>query len=254
MTLVGELGAFALGACLGSFANVLIDRLPRGLSPIRPRSYCEACGIAIRPVHLIPLVGYLLARGRCASCAQPIPMRLPLVEAAGGILAAASFAVFGFSWEFLSSTIVLLAALAAGVIDSQHHVIPNAITLPCLAAGLALSLLPGRPTPLEAVVGVAVAGGLLALIAMVYPKGMGGGDVKFMAMTGAFLGWAKALVALFTASLAGAVVGLALITLGRRSRKEPISFGPFLALGVATAVFAGPRITALYVGWAWALP
>ncbi|MEE8209994.1 MAG: prepilin peptidase, partial [bacterium] len=88
MTLVGALGAFALGACLGSFANVCIDRLPRGLSPVRPRSSCEACGHLIRPVHLIPLVGYLLVRGRCASCGQSIPLRLPLVEALGGLLAA----------------------------------------------------------------------------------------------------------------------------------------------------------------------
>lgn len=252
MTLVGALGAFALGACLGSFANVCIDRLPRGLSPVRPRSSCETCGHPIRPVHLIPLVGYLLVRGRCASCGQSIPLRLPLVEALGGLLAAASFAAFGPSWEFLSSTLLLVVALAASVIDGKHQVIPDRLTLPALAVGLALSLLPGRPTPVEALLGVVVVGGLLALVVLFYPAGMGGGDVKFMAMVGAFLGWTKGLLALFVASLAGSVVGLALIGLGRRGRKQPIVFGPFLAIGTAVAVFAGPKLLSLYVGWRWA--
>lgn len=250
MTLAGGLWAFAVGACLGSFANVCIYRLPRKLSLISPRSSCEACGTPIRSHHLIPLVGYFLVRGRCASCGQPISRQVPLVEALGGLLALASFAAFGLSWAFLSNTILLIAALTAGIIDWQRQIIPDALTLPGLAIGLAFSLSPGRPTPIDALLGVAVAGGLLALIALVYPRGMGGGDVKFMAMTGAFLGWVKALLALFTASLAGALVGLALIVVGKRGRKEPIAFGPFLALGVVTTVFAGPSILAHYIRWA----
>lgn len=252
MTIVGGLGAFALGACLGSFANICIDRLPRGMSPVRPRSSCEACGHPIRPVHLIPLMGYLLVRGRCASCRQVIPLRLPLVEALGGLLAAASFAAFGPSLEFLSSTLLLIVALAASFIDVQHQMIPDKLTLPGLAVGLALSLLPGRPTPVDALLGMAVGGGLLTLVVLFYPAGMGGGDVKFMAMAGAFLGWANGLLALFVASLAGSVVGLVLIGIGRRGRKQSIVFGPFLALGTAVAVFAGPKILSFYVGWRWA--
>jgi leader peptidase (prepilin peptidase)/N-methyltransferase len=164
-------------------------------------------------------------------------------------LALACYASFGLSWAFISKTILLVVALTAGVIDGQHQIIPNSLTLPCLVLGLALSLLPGKPTLLGAVFGLVVAGGLLGVIAWAYPQGMGGGDVKFMAMAGAFLGWAKALLAIFAASFAGALVGLTLVVIGRRGAKDPLAFGPFLSLGVLVAVFGDSSWFPLPPGW-----
>ena len=249
MTLGGGIGAFAAGAFLGSFANTSVDRLPEGELPLPSPAPCEGCGAPFRLLHRLPLVGYLSARGRCVSCSRPIPWRGPLVETSGGLLALACYVAFGLSWRFFSSAILLLGALTAGLIDARHQVIPNALTLPGLALGLALSLAPGRPSPAEALLGLAVGGGLLALVALAYPEGMGGGDVKFMAMAGTFLGWAKALMAIFVASLAGALIGLALVGLGLRGRKEPMAFGPFLSFGVLVAVFAGSPLLGFSFGW-----
>lgn len=242
MTLGGGLLSFVLGAFLGAFANTCIDQLPKGSSPAVSRPGCQACGTPYRLHQLIPLLGYLASRGRCMSCRHPIGLRAPLVEVASGLLALACYASFGFSLKFLSSSILLVAALTAGVIDSQHQIIPNALTLPCLGLGLALSLLPGSPTPVDAVLGLVVAGGLLALAAWAYPKGMGGGDVKFMAMAGAFLGWAKALFVIFAASLTAVVVGLALVGIGHRRWRDPLAFGPYLCFGVFVAVFGGDSL------------
>lgn len=242
MTLAGGVGSFALGACLGSLANYCIDRLPKDSPPEPSRFVCEDCGASGPLYHRLPVVGYLLARGKCAECGSPASRRTPLVETSSGLLALACYAQFGASWLFISNSILLVVALTAGIIDWRHQVIPDTLTIPALAAGLAFSLLPGRPGPLEALLGLAVAGGLLAAIALVYPQGMGGGDVKFMAMAGAFLGWTKAFVAVFLASLAGALVGLTLIWFGLRGRKDPLPFGPFLAFGVLAAVFVGYKL------------
>lgn len=237
MTLGGGLLAFALGAALGGVGNIYIDRSARAPSPRPLRPACPACRRPFRLSQTIPLAGYLIYRGRCSSCGGAVPWRAPLVELSGAALGVACYASFGLSWGFFSKTVLLVAALTAAVIDARHQIIPNTLTLPGLALGLLLSLLPGSPTPVEALVGLAVAGGLLGIVAWAYPQGMGGGDVKFMAMAGAFLGWAKALVALFLGSLVLATVGLALVGMGRRGRKEPLAFGPFLSLGVMVAVF-----------------
>lgn len=242
MTLGGGLASFALGTALGTLSNVFIGRFPKEESLVGAWPACEACGAKKSLKHLVPIAGFLAAGGRCASCGKPLPRREPLVEAAGGLLALACYGAFGLSWAFASKTILLIAALTAGVIDARHKIIPNALTLPCMGLGLALSFLPGRPTPVEAAVGLLVAGGLLALMVWAYPKGMGGGDVKFMAMAGAFLGWTKALVAIFAASLAAVVVGLTLVGMGRRGLRDPLAFGPYLSLGILIAVFGDARV------------
>jgi leader peptidase (prepilin peptidase)/N-methyltransferase len=238
MTLGGGLLSFALGALLGTFANICIDQLPKGLSPATSRPTCEACGTPYRLNQFIPVLGYMTIRGRCASCNHPVHWRAPLVEVSSGLLALACYVSFGLSLKFISSAILLVVALTAGVIDREHQIIPNALTLPCLGLGLALSFLPGHPTPVDSILGLVVAGGLLALAAWAYPKGMGGGDVKFMAMAGAFLGWMKALVVIFTASLAAVVVGLTLVVIGRQRFRDPLPFGPYLCFGVLVAVFS----------------
>ncbi len=249
MTVAAGLVAFAAGAALGSLANLAIDQLPAGSSPIRLHPVCPSCGSTGSLLQALPLGGSLLVGGRWTACGHPIRRSTLLVEAASGLVALACYLAFGLSWRFLSSTVLLAVALTASVIDSRHQIIPNALTLPCIALGLALSIAPGRPTPLDAVGGLVVAGGLLALAAWVYPAGMGGGDVKFMAAAGTFLGWPKSLLAIFVGSLAGAVVGLAMVGLGRRSRRDPLPFGPFLAVGVLTAVFAEAVGLSHFIWW-----
>ena len=249
MTLGGGLVSFALGTALGALSNLCIGRFPKDESIVGAWPSCEACGAQKSLKHLVPIAGFLAAGGRCASCGKAFPRRELLVEAAGGLLAMACYGAFGISWAFASNTILLIAALTAGVIDSRHKIIPNALTIPCMGLGLAMSFLPGRPTPVESVVGLLVAGGLLALLVWAYPKGMGGGDVKFMAMAGAFLGWTKALVAIFAASFTAVLVGLALVGMGRRGLRDPLAFGPYLSLGILVAVFGDTRIFPFSQWW-----
>ncbi len=231
---------FVLGTVLGSFLNVVIYRLPRGQSLVRPGSRCPRCGTPIRAADNVPLLSFLLLRGRCRACRGPIGWRYPLVEAAAGALLVAAWyrhAPAG-AWVGLASAAVFsLSLLAVFFIDLDHQIIPNAITYPGLAAGLALAALQGTLVP--AVLSAAGAGAFFLLVALVSRGGMGGGDIKLAAMMGAFLGWPGVAVGLLVAFVVGAAAGLALIAAGRRSRKDAIPFGPALAAGGVVALLAG---------------
>ena len=218
--------AFILGTILGSFLNVVIYRLPRGLSIVRPGSRCPHCHTLIRPRDNIPLVSFLILRGRCRTCRAPISWRYPLVEAAsGGLLAGLwiRFAPAG-AWVPLAAT-ALFALMLVVVLFAipQGRLVPSAL----VAAG---------------------AGALFLMIAVVSGGGMGGGDIKLAAMMGAFLGWPLTAVALLLAFVTGAVAGVLLIALKRRSRKDPIPFGPSLAAGGVIAMFAGQSLLRWYFG------
>jgi leader peptidase (prepilin peptidase) / N-methyltransferase len=245
--------AAVVGLVVGSYLNVVIYRLPRGLSTVVPRSSCPACGAPIQARDNLPLVSFALLGGRCRACAAPISWRYPLVEAATALLFVACLERFGASLAGLAAALFCCLMIALGLIDLEHLLLPDRITLPGIVAGLALSSwLPWsglRSAVAGALLGAAV---LLAIWAAWYllrrEEGMGLGDVKMLALIGAFLGWQETLVALFFASFAGALTGAALLLRGDVGLKSKLPFGSFLALGGITALFVGRQLVDWYAG------
>jgi leader peptidase (prepilin peptidase) / N-methyltransferase len=240
-------GAGVLGALVGSFLNVVVWRLPRGESIVRPRSRCPHCETPIRPHHNVPIVSWLALRGKCADCREPIPARYPLVEALTAALFAAVVAVTGADRDAIIGLLLVTILVAVAFIDLDHRRIPNVITGPAaLVAVAAVALL--RPDRLgEHLLAGLIAGGALFLVVLAVPKGMGMGDVKLVAVLGLFLGRAVA-PALFIALAAGSAFGVALATRhGSGARKMTVPFGPFLALGGVGGLLAGTQMVAWYL-------
>ncbi|MFQ5513076.1 MAG: prepilin peptidase [Myxococcota bacterium] len=242
---------FVLGCTVGSFLNVVIHRLPRGESLVRPGSHCPRCAATIPPWANVPLLGYALLRGRCVRCQGPISARYPLVEALTGGLFLALFLrwgltpVLGVYWP-LGATLI-----AVTFIDLDHQIIPNAITIPGMGIGLASAwACPFPPGPVDALLGFAGIGGLLWGISALYERrtgriGLGMGDVKLMAMLGAFLGLQATLGILVLGSLLGLGQAAVLLALHRAGRLTRIPFGPALAIAGAAHLFDPALVTRL---------
>jgi leader peptidase (prepilin peptidase) / N-methyltransferase len=234
-----------LGAILGSFLNVVAWRLPRGESLVRPRSRCPQCSTPIRPYDNVPVLSWLLLRGRCRDCTAPIPASYPLVEAATGALCALVVLAADDVWLGLALVLLLVPVT---LIDLEHRIIPNGLTLAGAAAAVAILAVTDPGGLPEHLIAAVAAGGFLLVAAIAYPGGMGMGDVKLAAVLGLFLGAAAGpamLVALVSGTLAGAVV---IARRGARAgRKTAIPFGPFLALGGLVALFAGTPIVDWYL-------
>lgn len=244
----------ALGLIVGSFANVAIHRLPLGQSVVRPRSRCPQCGTGIRALDNLPVLSYLLLRGRCRNCRGFISARYPAVEAANGLLCLAAAVLLGPTPHALVAMAFVTSLLILSLIDFDHQVLPDVITKPGIVLGLAASFLPGPPTPLEAA--ASAVGGYVALmtvawLARLYYKeeALGQGDWKMVAMLGAFLGWQGMLLAVLLGSLLGSVVGLAMVAFFGGSRRSRIPLGSFLAVGGIAAVLVGEPLTEWYRGF-----
>jgi len=247
--------AFLFGAVIGSFLNVCIHRIPSGESIVFPPSRCPKCGTHIRPIDNVPIVSYLLLRGRCRSCATSISPRYPLVEALTGIAAIAAVWRFDVSAEAAVAFVFLAALIVVTFIDLDHQIIPDVISVPGIVIGLLVSLVLDRPGLQSAVIGAILGYGVLYAVATAYywlrkEEGMGGGDLKLLAMIGAFLGWKAVPVTLLLGSLSGSLVGLSLMLLHRRGSQVPIPFGPFLATGAVCALFFGDALIAWYLSLA----
>lgn len=234
--------AAGLGALIGSFLNVCIYRLPRGESIAWPGSHCPACGASIAWYDNVPVISYLRLLGRCANCRVPISLRYPLVEAANAGGYVLILAAFGMTWTAVLYGILFSALLVVTGTDLTHKIIPNVVTVPGIVLGLfgASTVLPVGPV--NALLGVLVGGGILWTLAWASPylfgkEGMGGGDIKLLAMIGAFLGWKPALLTIMIGSLAGSVIGISLIAFRFMKRDEYIPFGPFLVFGALVAMF-----------------
>jgi leader peptidase (prepilin peptidase)/N-methyltransferase len=235
------------GLLVGSFLNVVIARVPEGRSVWAPRSACPRCGALIGWYDNLPLISFLVLRGRCRGCRTPIPWRYPIVEAATGGAFALSYALFGPTLDFVVAAILLGALIAITAIDLRHQIIPDVITLPGIVVGFLASLAGTRVDWLDSLIGIAVGGGIFLVIILVSGGGMGGGDMKLGAMLGAFLGWKLGLLALLLGVLSGGLVAVALLLFRRKGRKEAIPFGPYLALGGALALLWGEPILTWYL-------
>lgn len=248
--------AFAVGAAIGSFLNVCIWRVPAGESVVYPPSHCPRCDVRIRHRDNIPIISYLLLRGRCHSCGEPISLRYPAVEALTGVMFAVLLFKFGWSPHFVVNALFVAALIVISFIDLDHQIIPDVISLPGIAIGLVLSAVGYGPPLVGSAVGALLGGGILYAVAAGYQlltgrEGMGGGDIKLLAMIGAFLGWRGVLVTLVLGSFTGAVIGIAIIGLRGGGARLPIPFGPFLALGAICALFWGDQLTAWYLNLAF---
>jgi leader peptidase (prepilin peptidase) / N-methyltransferase len=246
--------AAGFGLIIGSFLNVVIHRLPREESLVTPRSRCPACQTPIRPWDNIPVVSFLLLRGRCRTCGHAIAWRYPVVEGLTGILFVLTVLRFGISVHTGALLVFVCALVAIAFIDLDHQIIPNAITLPGIPLGLAVGLALGDPPLLERVLGALAGAGFLYLVllygSIAYGQdAMGEGDLNLIAMVGAFLGWKGVVVTILVGCLTGSVVGLALIGFRRLRRREHMPFGPFLALGALVALFWSEGLVGWYLGY-----
>ncbi len=251
--------AFVFGALIGSFLNVVVWRVPQGLSIVRPASSCPHCGHEIAWYDNIPIVSWLVLRGKCRNCKAPISARYPLVEAGTGVaFALVVWAAYAGVYPMaLVPALLYWAAvgIALTLIDVDHHRLPNVIVLPSYLVTAALLVLASALTSdygrlLSAAIGCAALYGLYWILAIAYPGGMGFGDVKLAGALGmllGWLGWAPLIVGAFSAFLLGGLVG-ALLMIGRRAtRKSRIPFGPFMIVGAAVGVFAGAGIADVYL-------
>lgn len=245
---LAALFAGTLGAALGSFSNVVAYRLPRHESLVTPASRCPNCSAAIKPYDNVPVLGWLLLRGRCRSCSAGISPRYPLVEVGSAALAVA-VVLSEHSARNLALGLTLVAVLIPiALIDLDHRIIPNRITLPAAGAAVAIGLALDPAGVPEQLIAGGAAGAFLLVFVLAYPRGMGLGDVKLAGVLGLFLGRSVA-VAILVAVIAGSVAGAIVIArVGvQRGRKTAIPFGPFLALGGAVALLAGPEIVRWYL-------
>ncbi|HEX3527483.1 MAG TPA: prepilin peptidase [Thermoanaerobaculia bacterium] len=247
-----DLYAALLGLIVGSYLNVVIYRVPLGLSTVTPRSRCPGCGAAIRARDNVPVLSYLLLLGRCRACGTRISWRYPAIEAVVSLLFVGCLERFGFSLRTPAAMLFCCLMVALAMIDVDHMILPDRITWPGIAVGIAVQ--PWAPLAglVPAILGALVGAGiLLAVWAAWYlirrEEGMGLGDVKMLAMVGAFLGWHGVLVTLFCGALAGSVVGLALMRWGSHDMRSKLPFGTFLALGGLFALFFGEPLVAAYV-------
>jgi leader peptidase (prepilin peptidase)/N-methyltransferase len=242
--------AVLFGLIWGSFLNVVIHRLPLGQSLVSPRSRCPACGKPIAAYDNFPLLSWVFLAGRCRNCKSPISARYPFVEAVVGAASLFSFLRHGVSLDYLAEFAFVAAMLALIFIDFDHQILPNSITLPGTALGLALAGPRVFMSFREALLGALLGAGLLFLVSEVYfrlrrVEGLGMGDVKMMGMVGAFVGWKGVLLTLFLGSLSGTLVGLVVMAASKGDLRTKLPFGTFLGMGAIATVYVGDRL----IGW-----
>jgi leader peptidase (prepilin peptidase)/N-methyltransferase len=250
--MIPALAALAFGLIIGSFLNVCIYRLPLKKSIAWPASHCPECNASIKAYDNIPVVSYLALRGRCRACNAPIPVKYPIVEALTGALFLAAYVMF--EPPILYQRLVFgCAMIVLFVIDLEHRILPDLITLPGIVLGFALSFFM-PPGWLDSLLGIILGGGSLWLIGEVYfrlrhEEGMGFGDVKMLAMIGAFLGWKLMLLTLVLSSFLGSAIGLGMVAIRLGDLKYALPFGSFLAIGAICAGTVGDRIVNWYASF-----
>ena len=245
--------SFIFGTFIGSFLNVCIFRLPAHQSVVTPSSHCLSCNNPISFYDNIPFISFIILRGKCRKCKASISYQYPLLELLTGLLSLIFVIKCGFlSLNYFVYFIFSAALLTITVIDIQHQIIPDIISLPGIIVGLVISFFVPHLTFLDSLIGAVVGGGILLLVAGGYylitkHEGMGLGDVKLLAMMGAFLGWKSILFIIMVASFSGALVGITMMLLQKKDRKYAIPFGPFLSLGALSYLLYGGEIIRWYI-------
>ena len=239
--------AAPLGLMIGSFLNVVAYRVPRGESLVKPGSHCTTCGATVKPWDNIPLVSWLVLRGRCRGCGEHISARYPLIELVTGLVFAAIVVVNGLDTDLILELPFAAMLIAVAGIDLEHRIIPNKIVVPMAVFGIAATAAVRTDFLVEALIGGAAAFTFMFVIALVHPKGMGMGDVKLAGVMGVYLGL-SVVPGLLLGFLTGSLVGVAILARhGAAGRKRGVPFAPFLALGGLVALLAGPEMVDLYV-------
>lgn len=239
-------GTGLFGALIGSFLNVVAHRVPAGESLVSPGSHCPHCGAAVRPWDNVPVVSWLVLRGRCRDCGAPISIRYPLVELVTALVFAAVVAVRGFDDDLVLELPFVAALIALAAIDFDHKLLPNKIVYPLAAYGVVATLLVDRDDLVENLIAGAGAFAFLLAAVIAYPRGMGMGDVKLGGAMGLYLGL-SVIPALLAAFLSGSIVGVIILAReGAAGRKKAVPFGVFLALGGIVGVLAGPELIDVY--------
>lgn len=242
---------FIFGACFGSFANVVIYRLPNDLSVVKPRSHCQNCKKPVAWYDNIPMLSWLLLRGKCRYCQAKFSFRYFFVELLTAVLFVLAYYYLGFTWTLLEALIFIFSLVCCTFIDFDHMILPDEFTLSGIIIGLVGAALNPERQLLEAVLGVLVGGGFLWAMAYLYflftqKDGMGGGDIKLLAWIGAVLGWKAVPFVIMVSAIIGSVVGLALARKQKQGLKTMIPFGPYLALGAVLYLFGGQAIANWY--------
>lgn len=248
-----SLFVFVFGMVVGSFLNVCICRMPKNESIVSPPSHCPLCSYQIRWYDNIPVLSYLVLRGKCRGCGTHISLQYPLVELLNGILALFLFLRFGPTLVFAALFLFCSALVVITFIDIEHQIIPDEISLSGIVAGFVLSFFLQGHGWLNSLLGILLGGGSLLLVAYVYQRltgkeGMGGGDIKLLAMMGAFLGWKSVPFIIFTSSLAGSLIGVSIMLFQKKDSKLAIPFGPYLAFGAVLYIFCGKALIRWYLG------
>ena len=257
-TVVTAVVCGVLGLCIGSFVNVVVHRVPRKESIVRPRSHCPKCGVELANRDNVPVVSWLVLGGRCRACHAPISVRYPLVELGTAALFVAGAIRFDADWALPAYLVFFGSLVAISAVDLEHYIIPNRIVYPTIFIAVPLLALAAAAqhdwTSFEhALAGAVCAFALLLVVHLVSPRGMGFGDVRLSFLLGLFLGWldpatGHVFLGLFLGFLLGSLIGLVLIALRRRRRRDHIPFGPFLAAGAVLAVLFGNPIIDWYLG------
>lgn len=243
---------FVFGLIIGSFLNVVIHRLPLHQSLVYPASHCPYCNAKIKPYDNIPVLSYILLLGKCRLCSKRISLRYPAVELITGTIAALLYIKYGPGIDMAVLFVLSASLIAITFIDIDHRIIPNAISYPGIAAGFISSFFTHVNNPVSSVIGMLAGSGILFIVAYLYEKatgveGMGMGDVKLMAMLGAFLGWHAGVFIIIISSLIGSISGIGLMVLAGKTRKYAIPYGPFISLAAIVYMFYGRSLIELYL-------
>ncbi|MCL4467903.1 MAG: prepilin peptidase [Deltaproteobacteria bacterium] len=243
---------FIFGLVIGSFLNVVIYRLPEHQSIVSPGSHCPHCGKPIKPYDNIPLMSYMILRGRCRYCGNRISLRYPAVELITGLLAAGLFIKYGLTIDLMVFFILSTGLTAITFIDIDHGIIPNSLSYPGIIIGFASSFFVSINNPISSIIGMLTGAGILFVTAFTYKavtgvEGMGMGDVKLMAAIGAFLGWEAAIFTVIISACIGALAGVTLILFAGKGRRYAIPYGPFISLSAVVYLFYGHALISLYL-------
>jgi leader peptidase (prepilin peptidase)/N-methyltransferase len=238
------------GSIVGSFLNVCIYRIPGDRSIILPRSYCPHCGQPIKFYDNIPVLSYLMLKGQCRTCKARISLQYPAVELITASLSALLFWRYGLSLQYLATFSFTCSLIVITFIDLEHQIIPDVITLPGIPLFFLAAVFIMKLRLIDVVLGIIIGGGILYLIAFAYEllrktEGMGGGDIKLLAMIGAFLGWQSLWFIIMVSSILGAVIGITAMVIQKEDMKYAIPFGPFLSVGAVSYLFFGSYVTGL---------